>query len=287
MAGTEAFSATSVLTIQGPAASDTQAQQQTLLRLFGVSVLKQQKWNQIRRLLGPTAGLKGLDIGSDNGVISLLLRRQGGSWLSADLDAQTVEAIRAVVGSNVVAITPNRIPSQGASFDRVVLIDCLEHVQDDAGFAREILRVTKPGGVVIVNVPLKKDSWLRRLRLAIGQTDEAHGHVRPGYGLDEIRTLFGSSCAVERAKTYSKFFSEAVDTLMVWAIRRFKPASNNTVKGTIVTGSDLKRHRSLFLLYVPLYPVLWLFAQLDHLLFWRSGYMLIARLRVSDQAGNR
>lgn len=263
------------------------AQRRWLLRLFRVSVLKQQKWKQIRRFLGPTDGLRGLDVGSDNGVISFLLRSQGGGWISADLDAQTVEAIRAVVGSDVLQITPDQIPCQTASFDRVVLIDCLEHVADDVVFAREVLRVTKPGGAVIVNVPFKKDSLLRRFRLAIGQTDEAHGHVRPGYKLEEIKRLFGSGCSVEQAATYSKFFSEVVDTFMVWAIRKFKGASCASVKGTLVTNSDLKRHRTLFWLYTLLYPLLWFFAQLDRLLGWRSGYMLIARLRVSNPPGTR
>lgn len=287
MAQAETVLSSLALSTGATSAADRDAQRRWLLRLFRVSVLKQQKWKQIRCFLGPTSGLRGLDIGSDNGVISFLLRGQGGNWVSADLDAQAVEAIHAVVGSDVLQITPDQIPCQTASFDRVVLIDCLEHVADDQAFVREVLRVTRPDGVVIVNVPFKKNSWLRRFRLAIGQTDKAHGHVRPGYRLEEIKQLFGSVCTVERAVTYSKFFSEAVDTFMVWAIRRSKGASCASVKGTLVTGSDLKRHRGLFWLYLPFYPLLWFFAQLDRLLGWRSGYMLIVRLCVNNTPGIR
>ena len=53
------------------------------ITLFRKSVLKQQKWHAISALLGATDGLRCLDIGSDNGVVSYLLRARGGSWASA------------------------------------------------------------------------------------------------------------------------------------------------------------------------------------------------------------
>ena len=55
------------------------------LALFRKSVLKQRKLAEIERALGPTGDERCLDLGSDNGVISLLLRRSGGRWASADL----------------------------------------------------------------------------------------------------------------------------------------------------------------------------------------------------------
>ena len=45
----------------------------------------QQKLRELVSMLGPTDGLRCLDLGSDNGVVSLLLRRRGGTWSSADL----------------------------------------------------------------------------------------------------------------------------------------------------------------------------------------------------------
>ena len=64
------------------------------LRLFRKSVLKQRKLAELEQALGPTEGLRCLDLGSDNGVVSLLLRRRGGSWASADLTEEAVACIR-------------------------------------------------------------------------------------------------------------------------------------------------------------------------------------------------
>jgi len=49
-------------------------------------------------------------------------------------------------------------------------------------------------------------------RHAIGLTDEWHGHLRPGYSLEGIRQVLGPRFEIEQAVTYSKAFSELVDT---------------------------------------------------------------------------
>lgn len=248
------------------------------MKLFKKSVLKQQKYREIIALLGNTEGMRLLDIGSDNGVISYLLRGRGGSWKSADLEEQTVAAIQSLVGSGVYRIDGGQTPFSDQEFDGVVVIDFLEHIQEDARFIEEIDRILKPGGVLILNVPHRKDSLLRRVRLRLGQTDEQHGHLRPGYTLDELQNMLGSRFTIERSRTYSKFFSELVNTLIIEAVNRKarrKPAASR--KGLVVTGSDLTANQNLFRLYSLAYPLVWLVAQLDQLLFFRSGYSLILR----------
>src|SRR4029450_6351394 len=73
------------------------------------------------------------------------------------------------------------LPFRDAEFDRVVVVDMLEHVPDEAAFVAELARITGPGGRLGGNTPHLKRTALRRLRHALGQTDEKHGHLRPGY----------------------------------------------------------------------------------------------------------
>jgi len=159
------------------------------LALFRRSVLKQRKLAEIERALGAADGLRCLDLGSDNGVVSLLLRQRGGSWASADLTDEAVASIRELVGSDVHRLDGERLPFAASAFDRVVVVDMLEHVPDEAAFAAELARVTKPGGRLVVNTPHLKRTALRRLRHSLGQTDEKHGHLRPGYTPERVADL--------------------------------------------------------------------------------------------------
>lgn len=246
------------------------------LRLFRKSVLKQRKLREIQGLLGPTEGLRCLDLGSDNGVVSLLLRRAGGSWDSADLTAEAVASIRELVGERVELVDGARLPWPDAAFDRVVVVDMLEHVRDERAFAAELLRVTRPGGLLLVNTPHLKRSLLRRLRHALGQTDEKHGHLRPGYTPERLRELFEPGLRLEAAHTYSRFFSELVDTFINWGVERL--GKRGSAKGLVVTGGDLQKNRKAFRAYALVYPLVAAVAALDALVP-ASGYMLIARLR--------
>jgi ubiquinone/menaquinone biosynthesis C-methylase UbiE len=244
-------------------------------RLFHRSVLKQAKLREIVGMLGPTEGLRCLDLGSDNGVISLLLRRRGGRWASADLTEEAVAAIRGLVQTDVALVDGRRLPYADQEFDRVVVVDMLEHVADEAAFLDELARILRPGGALVVNTPHLKDSLLRKVRHAVGLTDEKHGHLRPGYDAAALRRLFGTRFTLDDSRTYSRFFSEAVDTAINVAVERL--GKKSSAKGMVVTGTDVAKHRKLFIAYSLIYPFVWLFSRLDRLIPWTSGYMLMAR----------
>ncbi len=249
--------------------------------LFRRSVLKQAKFRRIESLLDEPAGRTNLDIGADNGVISYLLRQRGGRWYSADLDERAVDSIRQLVKDNVYQLSGAKTPFDDATFDQVVVVDYLEHIVDDGAFAEELQRIVKPGGSVIINVPhLKPGSLLNRFRHAIGLTDEWHGHVRPGYSAGQIGTLLGPGFSLDRVMTYSRAFSELIDTgLNGMYVRMGKKDGQPSRKGTVITQTDLRKHRKQFVLFSILYPVLWFVAKLDALLPFQAGYKLIVRAR--------
>lgn len=253
------------------------------LPLFRRSVLKQAKLRHITHLLDDPTNRDSLDIGADNGVISLLLRRLGGRWSSADLDERAVGSIRELVGERVYQLDGARTPFPDRAFDQVVIVDYLEHIADDRAFARELARIVRPGGSVIVNVPhLKPGSVVNRLRHAIGLTDAWHGHLRPGYTLKQLRELLGPDFVIERAETYSRTFSELVDTGLnglYLVLQRRRGRGPESAKGTVVTGDDVRGRRGQLLMLSVLYPFLWGLARLDGLLWRQQGYKLILRAR--------
>jgi SAM-dependent methyltransferase len=253
------------------------------LALYGKSVLKQAKFRRIESLIDDPAGLTNLDVGADNGVISYLLRRRGGQWHSADLDPRAVASIRQLVGSEVYQLDGARTPFADRTFDQVVIVDYLEHIADDRAFARELGRILKPGGIVVVNVPhLQPRSPLNRFRHRIGLTDQWHGHLRPGYTVEGLREVLGPRFAVERVITYSRFGSELVDTALngLYEVMRKRTGAASSSKGAVVTEADVSRHRKQFRLLSLLYPALRLTASTDRLLPWQPGHKLILRARL-------
>jgi hypothetical protein len=123
---------------------------------------------------------------------------------------------------------------------------------------------------------------LNRFRHSIGLTDEWHGHLRPGYSLPGLRQLLQPYFEIERARTYSRTFSEVVDTILngvYQAVRRGKGGDAASAKGNIVGQGDVKKYRKQFLLLRTLYPVFWATARLDTLLPLQTGYKLIVQAR--------
>jgi len=258
--------------------------------LFRKSVLKQAKFRRILELLDDPSGRTNLDIGADNGVISYLLRRRGGRWCSADLDERAVASIRQLVGDEVYRLDGATTPFADRSFDQVVIVDYLEHIPDDRAFARELERIVRPGGTVIVNVPhLQTGSPLNRFRHWIGLTDAWHGHLRPGYTIASLRETLGPRFRIDRAVTYSRFGSELVDTALngVYELIRRRKGAAGSSKGTVVTGTDMARDRKQFRLLSLLYPALRLAAWADRLLPWQPGHKLIVRAVLSNASEAR
>ena len=248
------------------------------LALFRRSVLKQRKLEAITALLGPTEGLRCLDLGSDNGVVSLLLRRRGGDWASADLTEEAVRSIRELVETDVHLVDGAHLPFADASLDRAVIVDMLEHVSDDKALLSELARVVRPSGRLVVATPHLKRTLLRRMRHALGQTDEKHGHLRPGYTVPGLgRLLEEAGFDFEAHTTYSRFFSELLDTAIHWGMERL--GKKGSAKGIVVTKNDVEANRKAFRAFSVVYPFAWLVSRLDVLIPWSSGYMLVARAR--------
>jgi SAM-dependent methyltransferase len=264
------------------AAPDADAFRRSQLALFQASVLKQAKWRALSEAVGPTAGLDALDLGSDNGVISWLFRQRGGRWASADLTDETVAAIRAMVGENVYRLTGPALPFPDATFDRVVVVDLLEHLDDDRGLLAEIARCLRPGGRAVLNVPHRK-RWgvLPPLRHALGLTDAWHGHRHAGYTRADLAAMLPAGLALRGARSYSRFFSHLLDTALNWAfLRKSGGRARSTAKGMVVTGHQVDAGGARAL--GRLYPAMRAFAALDALVPFTRGYMLLAELdRVS------
>jgi SAM-dependent methyltransferase len=121
-----------------------------------------------------------LDLGCGTGR---MLRRpllRGRRAVGVDLVAEGLRAAgRTRPGPALVQASALPLPFADGTFGAVLLLDVLEHV-DDRAVLREVLRVLRPGGSVLISVPACPWLWSHR--------DVAAGHLRR-YRRRELRAL--------------------------------------------------------------------------------------------------
>jgi SAM-dependent methyltransferase len=264
-------------------AADEQYRELQLAR-FRVSVLKQAKWRELSRAVGDVRDQRALDLGTDNGVIAWLFRKEGGDWDSADLAPHAVRAIELVLGEPVEELSGAHLPYPDGIYDVIVVADMLEHVRDDRAFLAEIARCLKVGGRAVLNVPrLKPWGVLNPVRRALGLTDAWHGHLHAGYDAQSLRALLPATLRLRETHEYVRFFSFALDTALNTASGRANPATTiRTAKGTIP--AVLRDDEPVSGAVKMMYPVMRAFAALDVLLPFTHGYMLVATLERTSGA---
>jgi SAM-dependent methyltransferase len=125
----------------------------------------------MRRLL---AGLQGrlLDVGCGDGFFLLQLRRLGFNCAGLDPSAQMIERCRRRPGLEGVELLCGVLdgyqPSQ--PFDVAVCGETLEHIEDDVAALRQVHRLLRPGGVLVLTVPVDMRLW--------NEADREAGHFR-------------------------------------------------------------------------------------------------------------
>lgn len=133
-----------------------------------------------------------LDAGCGYGIYSLTLADRGRRHIDAvDLTPQRIAALERMkaerpelmsgISLKIGSITA--LPYDSDCYDLTICSEVIEHVPDDARGASELLRVTRPGGRLIISVP-----YASRYN---GRIYKRFGHERPGYTKDSLRDLFG------------------------------------------------------------------------------------------------
>lgn len=137
----------------------------------------------LRRALGPNRhDLQILDVGAGTGATSRALQKYG-HVLAVDFSPEAVTIARGR-GLAVARMDARALALPDASFDLVVALDMIEHLEDDIGAVQELRRVLKPGGVLLVTVPAYKWLW--------SSHDVANHHWRR-YRRRELRGVLGAA----------------------------------------------------------------------------------------------
>ena len=103
-----------------------------------------------------TPRLRVLDLGAGGGRLTAQLAGRGHALVAADPSTRSLRAARRHTGEDLVsfvAAVGERLPFHDKSFDAVLCMDVLEHVEEPAAVVEEAARVLRPGGVFIFSGP--------------------------------------------------------------------------------------------------------------------------------------
>ena len=134
-----------------------------------------------------------LDVGCGTGA-NLEMLKQFGETHGIDISEDALEFCRARGLERVQLGAAESLPYENEKFDLVTALDVVEHLDDDVAGLKEMYRVLRPGGRLLIFVPAFMFLW--------GVQDDV-GHHRRRYKLDDLRlAVREAGFEVERA-TYA------------------------------------------------------------------------------------
>ncbi|MFA6096450.1 MAG: class I SAM-dependent methyltransferase [Candidatus Paceibacterota bacterium] len=112
-------------------------------------------------------GLKILDLGCGDGRLSAELVRKGHEVWGVDIFPNGIEDAKKKGINAIEADIEAKLPFQDSAFDLVLALDTLEHLYDEEGVLKEVFRILKADGKVIISYPNQFD-LRNRLNMLFG-----------------------------------------------------------------------------------------------------------------------
>ncbi|MGA9874581.1 MAG: class I SAM-dependent methyltransferase [Solirubrobacteraceae bacterium] len=158
-----------------------------------------------------------LDAGCGSGRNMVDLARHG-TVTGVELSPASVALARERDTGEVLEGSVMDMPFDEATFDLALSLDVIEHLEDDVGALRELRRVTKPGGALLVTVPAYQWLWS-------GHDEINHHHRR----YNRRTLLAAAQSAGWRAERSAHFNSLLLPVaIALRALERFKPSTTKS-----------------------------------------------------------
>jgi SAM-dependent methyltransferase len=164
--------------------------------------------------LAPRPRGRVLDAGCGSGRMLDELARFGRPF-GVDIDAGSVERAR-TRGHQALLASVSAMPFDDGMFSITTCLDVVEHLDDDRAALREMLRVTEPGGALVVTVPAYQALWSKH--------DEANQHRRRYGSASLAAAAIDAGWTVERSTYFNAVLLPPAAVVRLLERRRRRPA---------------------------------------------------------------
>ena len=160
--------------------------------LGSLSFIRIIEWREILRLVYPQNGEKILDVACGEGALSLKIAKRGCQVHGIDMSSYFIKRAKTLVGKqscHFLVADAEQLPYMSESFDKVVCSSSLEHFSNDVKALKEMSRVSKKNGIVV----LTTDSLSGPMQDYLKVKHKTQYHVVNYYKSEEISETFEQS----------------------------------------------------------------------------------------------
>ncbi|MFZ5559781.1 MAG: class I SAM-dependent methyltransferase [Patescibacteria group bacterium] len=229
------------------------------------------------KYLNPQAEDAILDIGCGLGHCLDFLSKFSKNLVGLDNDLPSILYAQKTTRANYVLGGAEKMPFKDNSFNKLISLVVLEHLQDDRSAIKEMWRVGKNKAEVLIMTPsLEGPRIYSKTRMSLHQNGSAK-HFRDGYYLKDIKRLLNEAGIKIIAVRYTMFlFVELFTELTrVFYSKKQKVYQHQTDLFKVTSGK-------LFSLFKIIAPILGKLALLEDFLFSHSkkGHTLVVKGKI-------
>ena len=114
-----------------------------------LSIIEQAVYRRVQDLAVP-AGARILDAPCGAGALAMALRQRGYQVFGADIDAAAAASLD---DAFTIADLSDPLPWPDGYFDAALSVEGIEHLENRHAYVRELRRVLKPGGTLVLTTP--------------------------------------------------------------------------------------------------------------------------------------
>lgn len=169
-----------------------------------------------------------LDVGCGTGA-NLMMLSQYGDAEGVDVSEDALSFCRERGLEKVTLGEAEKLPYEDGTFDLVTAFDVVEHIDDDLAGLREMRRVLRPGGHVLLFVPTFMFLW--------GVQDDVSNHRRR-YRMPELRSVLEKAGFEIERTTYANitFFLPILLIRKLMRVMGIKTESENNITVSSMNG---------------------------------------------------